>query len=243
MNLEIVLVRHGQSVGNRDRVFVGHGPGGLTDLGHRQAEAAAAALAAMSRPSRPGSSEGTARQPAPIEAIYVSDLPRAVETAAPLARLTGMTPIVDAALRERDVGAYTGLTFEDVMARDPSGWERLLGRDPDHRPDAGESHRDCRLRVAAFFDAVQRRHGSDPAHPDASRPNAQLASTSRIVLVSHGVAINHMLRHALELPVESRSLFVIDNCSLSRLQHRPEGAVHVLTINDRSHLLGVAANP
>ena len=46
MPIEIFLVRHGQSAGNRDRIFTGHGPSALTEQGRRQAEATGHALAA-----------------------------------------------------------------------------------------------------------------------------------------------------------------------------------------------------
>ena len=69
----VLLVRHGQSQGNAERRFGGHSPTPLSELGRRQAGATARTLAA----------EG-------VTAIYSSDLLRAVETAEPLARTTGL---------------------------------------------------------------------------------------------------------------------------------------------------------
>src|SRR4051794_748518 len=117
MHVEIVLVRHGQSEGNRDRRFTGHGPSRLTDLGRAQAEATGRALASH-----------------PVDAIYASDLVRCAETAAPLARLTGIQPVESSRLRERDVGEFTGLTFEEVQARWPEGWQAMAAREVDFRP-------------------------------------------------------------------------------------------------------------
>ena len=203
MDLEIVLVRHGESHGNRDRIFVGHGPGGLTERGHRQAEAVAAALADRK-----------------IDAIYSSDLPRAMATAKPLCTARSLEPILDTRIRERDVGAYTGLSFQQVKDSDPEGWRALLARDPEHRPPAGESHRDCGVRVATFLDELFA--GTEGGH---------------VVVFSHGVAINHMLRHALGIAATtSRTFFQVDNCSIHHLMRHRDGSFRVIALNDVSHL-------
>ena len=210
--LELVLVRHGESEGNRDRAFGGHGPTPLTEVGRRQAEAAAAAIFA-----------GGA-----IEAIYSSDLPRAVETAAPLARLTGLVPSLTTALRERSVGELTGLTFEEAQRRFPAVWAAMLRRDPEWCPPGGESHRACSLRVGALLGELFARHPS-----------------GRLVLVSHGVTIDHLLRHFVgiaEAPT-FRCLFHVDNCSIHRVQRRDDGLFRIAAINDVAHLQLAAMSP
>jgi len=209
--LEVVLLRHGESVGNRDRRFGGHGPAPLTDLGRRQAEAAAAAIV------RGG----------PVDAIYTSDLARAVETAAPLAARAGREAIVTAALRERSVGEWTGMRFEEVQARDPDSWARLLSRDAAWSPPGGESHHACAARLGAFVDEMHARH---PA--------------GRVVLVSHGVAIDHLLRRFVGAGPDSvgRFLFRIDNASLHRVLRRADGLYRIAAVNDVSHLAGVESD-
>jgi broad specificity phosphatase PhoE len=207
-SLELVLVRHGESEGNRDRRFGGHGPSRLTELGRRQAAAAAQAISRL-----------------PVDAIYVSDLPRAVETAAPLARATGLTPTETPALRERSVGEMTGRTFEDVLANAPELWTALLSRDADWVPPGGESHAMCSARVGQFLDEVLAHHPS-----------------GRVVLVSHGVAIDHLLRRLLGLDQRSLSRFVfhVDNCSLHRVSRRDDGMFRVLALNETAHLIGIS---
>jgi broad specificity phosphatase PhoE len=217
VSLEIILVRHGQSAGNRDRVFTGHGPSPLTGLGQLQAEAVARALAAR-----------------PVHAIYSSDLPRALETAAPLVRLAGIAPIPSPGLRERDVGRWTGLTFEEVQASWPEGWQALLSRDPDYRPPDGESHRDCGLRVGAFLDELCAHPPVGPAPVEEERP------VVRVAVFSHGVAINHMLRHVLGVgPGHGQFFFMVDNASLCRFERRDDGGCRIFTVNDTAHLAGV----
>ena len=137
----ILLVRHGQSMGNAERRFGGHSPTPLSELGRRQAEATARALAA----------EG-------VTAIYSSDLLRAVETAEPLGSATGLEVKRTAALRERSVGLMEGLTFEEAAAAHPDEYAALLRRDFEHVLSGGESYRQLLDRAAAELDFAVGRH-------------------------------------------------------------------------------------
>jgi probable phosphoglycerate mutase len=144
-----------------------------------------------------------------------------VDTARPLARLTGMPLVETQAVRERSVGAFTGLTFEQVESRWPDGWKNLLSRDPAYAPPDGESHVDCARRVARFVDELV-----------ARRPEG------RVVVFSHGVAINHMLRHVVGIDpaAQPRFFFQVENCSLHRVQRLDDGLFRILATNDVSHL-------
>lgn len=204
MTLQLLLVRHGESEGNHAGMFTGHSPSPLSARGRAQAEAVGVALAAP-----------------PPDAIYSSDLVRAMDTAAPLARAVGAEVITRVALRERDMGAWVGVTFADVEARWPGDWQKVLDRDPDHCPPGGESHRACGARVSAAIDEIVR------AHP-----------TGRVVVVSHGVAIHHMLRHLLRID-GWRTLFHVENCAVQRLSVSPTGIVRVVGLNDARHLVAV----
>jgi probable phosphoglycerate mutase len=130
-----VLCRHGESEGNRDRRFGGHGATPLTVRGRTQALAAGRALA------RTG-----------IDLLYCSDLPRAAETAAAIGQVTGVQSIATPELRERSVGVLTGLTFEDARERFPEAYAALLRRESDACPPGGESVLQCRERAVQFLD-------------------------------------------------------------------------------------------
>ena len=212
--LEFVLVRHGQSEGNRDRVFTGHGPARLTSLGVAQAEAVA---------------ERLTRGETPLRAIYVSDLARALETAAPLARRLNLTPIVTPDLRERGVGELTGLTFAEAEVRYPEVWRALFQRDVDYCPPGGESLRMCSARLDRFVDGVIE---SASGEGDAG---------GRVVVVSHGVAIDRLLRRFLGIVDGPRlaCLFHVDNCSIHRVERRDDGLTRVVCLNDIGHLAGL----
>src|SRR5262245_22002704 len=90
-SVRLVLWRHGQTQWNVEGRFQGQSDIPLDQVGEQQAERAARLLAAL--------------QPT---AIYSSDLTRATMTAAPLARLTGLTVISDKDLRERYGGLWEG---------------------------------------------------------------------------------------------------------------------------------------
>ncbi len=211
MSLELIIVRHGQSEGNRDRMFTGHGPSPLTERGREEARAVAARIATD-----------------PVDAIFSSDLPRAVQTAEPLAATTGIAIVQDAALREKNFGDLTGKRFVEIETEYPDVWRGLLARDPMYQPPGGESHAECRARVGGFLSRLFESHPS-----------------GRVVLVSHGVAINHMLYSLLHVPSDSPSpaVFQIDNCSIQRAIRQADGTVRMMAINDTAHLLTELPSP
>src|SRR6266542_5849286 len=98
----VLLIRHGQSEGNAARRFGGHTDTPLSSLGRVQAETTARALASER-----------------FDAIYSSDLPRAIETAVALAAITGLSVQATDAFRERSVGVMEGLTFEEAAEQYP----------------------------------------------------------------------------------------------------------------------------
>src|SRR5262249_48450634 len=101
-SVRLVLWRHGQTRWDVEGRFQGQSDISLDPVGEQRAARAARLLAAL--------------QPS---AIYSSDLIRATATAAPLARLTGLTVISDKDLRERYGGLWEGLTDTEIRARYP----------------------------------------------------------------------------------------------------------------------------
>jgi glucosyl-3-phosphoglycerate phosphatase len=127
--MTVFLVRHGEAEGNRERRFIGQQDVPLSDLGRRQADLAAHRLA----------SSGATR-------VVASDLVRASATAQPLADLLGVRVEVDAALREVDNGAWTGLHAEEIEQGWPDLFSAYRAGDDVHRP-GGERWEDVRSRV------------------------------------------------------------------------------------------------
>jgi len=128
----LYLIRHGQSAGNAEGRFGGHGPTPLSDLGRKQAELTAAFLAR----------EG-------ISAIYSSDLLRAVQTAEPLSARLGLPIQTSPSFRERNVGVLQGLTFDESRERHPRDYYALINRDVNHVITEGESYRQLLRRITS----------------------------------------------------------------------------------------------
>jgi broad specificity phosphatase PhoE len=208
MTTSVLLIRHGQSEGNAEGRFGGHTATPLSARGRRQAEATARAL----------SSEN-------FSAIYSSDLPRAVETAAPLARLVGREVQQREAFRERNVGVMEGLTFEEAAATHPEQYAALIRRDFEQVLLGGESYRQMLDRASRELDHAILRH-----------------SGGRIALFSHTGTICILALHlmgALDAP-ELRPVWIATaNCGITRFELRADGFVRVLAVNDTRHLTGV----
>jgi broad specificity phosphatase PhoE len=204
----VLLIRHGQSQGNAERRFGGHTATPLSELGRTQAEATARALAA----------EG-------VTAIYSSDLLRAVQTADPLARATGLSIEQTSAFRERSVGIMEGLTFEEAAAAHPEEYAALLRRDFERVLAGGESYRQLLDRAASRIDrAIEENTGGTVA---------VFSHTGTICIL-----ILHLLG-ALDAP-ELKPVWVSSsNCGVTRFAIQDGGLTRVLNVNDTRHLSGL----
>lgn len=124
------LLRHGQTELSVERRYSGRGNPALTDLGRRQAEAAAQFVAKKGG----------------IAAVITSPLQRAYDTAEAAAKALGLDVSVDADLIETDFGGWEGLTFGEAAERDPQLHKRWL-RDTSVAPPDGESFDTAAERV------------------------------------------------------------------------------------------------
>ena len=118
----LILARHGETDWNRENRFQGHADPPLNDLGREQSAELAARLAG----------EGIAR-------VYTSPLRRASETAEIVARELGLEVEHLEGLREIDVGAWSGLTRDEVAVRFPDEYALWLDRAP-HGYESGETY-------------------------------------------------------------------------------------------------------
>lgn len=137
----LLLLRHGQTALSAERRYSGRGNPALTDLGRRQAEAAARYLA-----ERGG-----------IAAVISSPLQRAYDTATAAGGALGVDVTVDDGLIETDFGAWEGLTFAEAAERDPDLHERWL-RDTRTTPPGGESFDDALVRVTSALERITASH-------------------------------------------------------------------------------------
>ena len=125
-----LLVRHAESTWNAAGRWQGQADPPLSDRGRQQAAQLARDLAVE-----------------PVDCVIASDLARASETAAILAEVWGLSARLDSRLRELDVGAWAGLTREQIASRTVAALERFESGVPDARPGGGESRLELRRRV------------------------------------------------------------------------------------------------
>jgi 2,3-bisphosphoglycerate-dependent phosphoglycerate mutase len=137
----LYLIRHGQSAGNAEGRFGGHGPTPLSKLGLEQAEKTARTLA----------KEG-------VDVIYSSDLLRSVQTAEELAKLVNLPVRQTTAFRERNVGVLEGLTFDESKQRFPRDYYALVNRSVHHVITEGESYRHLLRRATTELRNILRNH-------------------------------------------------------------------------------------
>ena len=134
-NTRIILVRHGESLGNMNNLALGHENLDLSPRGYEQARATAEFL----RGER-------------IDAIYSSDLLRAHNTAAANAELRGLQVNDCEQLREIYLGDWEGRCIDDIVEKDPEGlnggWKNNFGV---FAVPGGESVPEARER---FYNAV-----------------------------------------------------------------------------------------
>jgi ribonuclease H / adenosylcobalamin/alpha-ribazole phosphatase len=131
-----ILLRHGQTPMSVQKRYAGRSDVPLTDLGVRQAVAAAKRLAS-----------------AGLDMIVTSPLQRAVRTAEEVAAATGAPVVAEEGFRETDFGAWEGLTFAEVRERWPAEMAAWLA-DPSVAPPGGESFTEVSERVTAALHRV-----------------------------------------------------------------------------------------
>lgn len=151
--MRLLLIRHAETTANAERLLDTAPPGtDLSERGRIQAEELVEALAEV-----------------PLDAIYVSDLVRTQQTAAPLAAARGLVPLVRPGVREIQAGEYE-------MAPDDGSWGAYLAvlyRWADGEPEARVPGGESGTEVLARFDAVV----------------AEAAQHETAAIVSHGAMI------------------------------------------------------
>jgi ribonuclease H / adenosylcobalamin/alpha-ribazole phosphatase len=137
----LLLLRHAQTEHSAQRRYSGRGDVPLTDVGMRQAAAAARRLASLD-----------------VATIVSSPLRRARQTADEVSAATDAEIVLEDGFTEVDFGAWEGLTFAEAAARDPDVHRRWLS-DPSVPPPGGESFAEVHRRVRRATDELIAKHG------------------------------------------------------------------------------------
>ena len=141
----LFLVRHGETMANREYRYIGTRDDPLSILGQTQATQLAEALSVL-----------------PIAAVYSSPLQRTYDTALPIATWQSLEVQRVDDLRECDFGTWEGLSRAEVLERSPEDSQRLCEweRNTSIAPPGGESFEALQQRVCAAVEHLAQ------AHPD-----------------------------------------------------------------------------
>ena len=153
----IYLLRHGETVWNREGRLQGQHDSPLTLTGVAQAEAMARRLRAEI--GEPGGWR-----------ILASPLGRAWQSAAIVAESLGLEPTeiaLDRRLVEISFGTWEGLTLPELEAAAPGAWARRVADRWGFRPPGGECFADVAVRAKPWLDRV--------------------SDSGRLIVVSHGI--------------------------------------------------------
>lgn len=200
---EILLVRHGESrAASVDAPFTlvdGHGDPELHANGREQAVKVGERLRHLN-----------------ISAVYVTNLRRTVETAAPLCAHLGIAPIVEPDLREVLLGEWEGGVLRKMAHENHPLYLRMQAEERWDVVPGAESWEVIHTRVSRALARIVQRH-----------PN-QL-----VVAVVHGGIIGHILAHAT-----GARRFAFNGANNGSISHvvMTDGRIIVRRFNDSSHL-------
>ncbi len=185
----IIALRHGETAWNVDARIQGRLDIELNETGRWQARRAAQALAGEE-----------------IDGVYSSHLLRAAETARTIARAIGQSAQSVEALCERGFGVFEGKTFPQIEAIWPEQALRWRKRDPQWKPEGGESLQDLQRRIVNATAELAERHLG-----------------KQIVLVAHGGVLDVLYRTATGQDLQAPRSWNLGNATINRLLWTPDG--------------------
>jgi broad specificity phosphatase PhoE len=217
------LVRHGESMGNVADAHAQRSRAGrldldvrdpdveLSDTGRSQAQALGKWFAELPEDVRP-------------TAALSSPFNRALTTAQLAVEQLGLRVRTDERLRERDFGAFDGMTGAGIREQypDEAGRRDLLGKFY-YRPPGGESWADVALRIRSVLATEGLRYDCE-----------------RLIIVAHQAVIM-VFRYVLEELTEQELLEVdrdeqVANASLTRYDRDADGNLRLTSFNEVEHL-------
>jgi probable phosphoglycerate mutase len=152
-----------------------------------------------------------------LDAVYSSDLARAVQTATPLAQPRGLSVVTRTDLREVHLGDWEGGEFR----------RRAAALDPDF----------IRFAEAGRWDAIPGAERDEDLRARTLGAVQELAAThagGNIAVVCHGGVINAVLAELLR--IERSTFTVVENTGITVIRFAADGRALVVTTNDTHHL-------
>lgn len=134
---KLIIIRHGESLGNAKWVFLGHTDWDLTETGYKQAEKTADFLDNTN-----------------IDVIYSSDLIRAYNTVLPIAKRRNMEIITSENLREINAGEWEGMKFTEIEEKYPENHAVWMNDIGNAVCNGGETVKELQLRIKKELDRI-----------------------------------------------------------------------------------------
>jgi len=197
----LLLVRHGDTELDSGRRYWGHTDVKLSADGFKQAEKLRDRLATEK-----------------IDAVYSSELQRALATAKTIASAHQLDVITCAELSEVDFGELEGLTFAEISQLYPEVVKSWVERNPKLKYPEGESMDEFTKRVNRF-----------------PRRLKQHAQEKTILIVSHSGVLRTLICQLLDTDSQFWWQIHLNLASLSMVETYSQGAMLSL-LNDVSHL-------
>ena len=133
-----IIIRHGYSMGNKEKRFSGQMDVPLDSIGFSQAKSIAEYVVENFK----------------VDSIYSSDLCRAYETVKPIAEAFKLPIHKCRELREVNVGNWQGMLIEDVKNEFPESFELYRQNPGLSKFDGGESYADVMIRGKHAFEKI-----------------------------------------------------------------------------------------
>jgi broad specificity phosphatase PhoE len=196
--VELTLVRHGQSMANRDGILQGRTDSPLSDLGRRQAEHLGNWF------------KGRGLS---WHAVYCSPLRRARDTACLISEHAGtLAPQEDPDLEEVHAGEMQGKPSAALHRDHPEFYQRGIESMGDYSDFGGESYADVQARVTRMITKLHEHHR---------------AAGQRVLLVSHGGFLFQLAKALICAPVPRVLMLRFGNCSVTHVRCRERRGTYI----------------
>lgn len=183
MGTRVYLIRHGKTAWNTDRIVQGQMDSPLTKEGKRTVKKMANKLKNIK-----------------FDALYSSDLNRALDTAKYINKHHDLTITEDEMLRERNLGVLEGNNWKTIRRNYPKAGKIYHSNSIKAEiPGGGESKNQLMERVKMVMDNI-----------------AIQEEDKTVLIVSHGWFINYWVKEVLKIPIEEKGRTAyIENSSVS----------------------------
>ncbi|MBO8168299.1 MAG: alpha-ribazole phosphatase [Thermoanaerobacteraceae bacterium] len=201
--MELYLIRHGQTLWNQDKKYQGHQDVPLSQSGKQQARALARWL-----------------RPVELDAVYASDLSRALDTAKEIARERGIKVQVDKRFREINFGHWEGRTFNEIKKIYPDLVAQWIADPSQVQLPGGEDFVTVKKRSYKAVQEIVEEHNY----------------SGRVAVVSHGATIRTILCSVLDLPLKAMWQMEQGNTAVNIIKFPKDYPPIVALVNSTCHL-------